>query len=110
MPVESNIELGSGSLYLTGVDEPIEIKDAEISCTEEFADDMKYISMKQEPIEFECTAEFARDWTLINCCRCGNHMPVTDFYALVHGRNHWICPTCELKQAIDDARKGSNKC
>ena len=110
MPVESNIELGSGHLYFDGEDEPFELGDGQIVSEEDvFADDMSYISMNTEPIEFECTAEFNRDWTLVKCCRCGDNMPVTEFWALLYGRNDWICPMCKYKEAVIEALRRSKE-
>lgn len=103
MPVESNIELSNGHLYFSGMDEPAEIRDAVIISEEEWADDVQHINMNTEPIEFECTAEFNRDWTLVKCCRCGSNMPVTEFWALLYGRNDWICPMCKYKEAVIEA-------
>lgn len=107
MPVESNIELGSGHLYFNGADEPAEIRDAKIISDEEIADDGKHINLSTEPIEFECTAEFNRNWTLVKCCRCGSNMPVTEFWALLYGRNDWICPMCKYKEAVIEALRRS---
>ena len=89
MPVENNIELGSGTLYFNGTDESVEVSSGSLTCAEEeFADDTEYISMNTEAVEFECEADFNREWTLVKCCRCGSNMPVTEFWAL---RAAWVC-------------------
>ena len=103
MPVESNIELGSGHLYFKGIDNPIPVEVGEFTTEDAWADDTEYISMNTEPIEFECTAEFNRNWTLVKCCRCGSNMPVTEFWALLYGRNDWICPMCKYREAVIEA-------
>lgn len=108
MPVESNIELGSGRLYFNGEDEPIEVNAGDIiRDEEEWADDVEHINLSTEPIEFECNAEFNRDWTLVRCCRCGDNMPVTEFWALLYGRNDWICPMCKYKESVIEALRRS---
>ena len=109
MPVKSNIEFGSGSLYFKGLDEPIPVTEGQATYEEEFADDKEYIKLSQEPIEFTFeNVEFPRDWTLVKCNECGYGFPVTEFYALLYGANSWICPQCTLNKVKEDARKRSN--
>lgn len=110
MPVKSNVEFSSGTLYFKGLDEPIPISEGLATYETEYADDLKYIKMSQEPIEFTINnAEFARDWTLVKCTECGYEFPVTEFYALLYGPNSWICPQCALNKILEDAKKRSNE-
>lgn len=30
-------------------------------------------------------------------------MPVTEFWALLYGRNDWICPMCKYKETVIEA-------
>lgn len=95
MPVENNIELGSGQIYFSGLDESFDISDAvgEI----EFADDMEYIPKISDAKEatFECeSVEFNREWTLAYCHECRQPFPITMFYALMYGTTGWTCPLC----------------
>ena len=108
MPLKDRIELGSGRLYFKGVDEPVEVCAGDMIFTdEEYADQVKYISLNPEPFTFECEAEFNRDWTLVECKECGYKFPVTELYALLYGPVGWTCPTCTLKKALEDARQRS---
>ena len=110
MPVRSNIEFGSGSLYFKGLDEPFEILEGQATYEEEFADNKEYIKLSQKPVEFTFeNVEFPRDWTLVKCNECGYEFPVTEFYALLYGANSWVCPQCAFKKVIEDTRKRSNK-
>lgn len=111
MPVRSNIEFGSGSLYFKGLDEPIPVSEGQATYEEEFVDDKEpYIKISQEPVEFTFeNVEFPRDWTLVKCNECGYEFPVTEFYALLYGTTSWVCPQCALKKVVEDARKRSNK-
>ena len=110
MPVKSNIEFGSGSLYFKGLDEPIPVSEGLAEIETEFADDQEYIKLSQEPIEFTFdNVEFPRDCVLVKYNECGYKFPVTEFYTLLYGTGSWVCPQCALKKAVEDARKRSNR-
>ena len=111
MPVRSNIEFGSASLYFKGLDEPIPVSEGQATYEEEFTDYQEpYIKISQEPIEFTLgNVEFPRDWVLAECKECGYEFPVTEIYALLYGTKGWVCPQCALKKIVEDARKRSEK-
>ena len=73
MPVKSNIEFGSGSLYFKGLDEPIPVYDGEATYETEYADDQEpYIKLSTEPVEFTLgNVEIPRNWSLVRCNECG---------------------------------------
>lgn len=106
MPVESNIELGSGQIYFKGLDEPVEVYDCEVDEDIEWADDQTpVIRLSTEPVELTINnAEFARDWTIVKCRECGYGFPVTEMYALLYGTNSWRCPRCTLNRIREAAR------
>lgn len=108
MPVESNIELGSGSLYFKGCDKPIPVKVGEFATeeawsSEVWADNVKHLSLNPDP-----SVEFNRNWTTVKCCECDYEFPVTELYVLLNGTTGWRCPRCALKAAIENAKKRSN--
>lgn len=107
MPVKSNIEFGSGSLYFKGLDEPIPISDGEATYEPEYADDQEpYIKISQEPIEFTLeNVEFPRGWTLAECRECGYKFPITDYYALLYGTKGWLCQRCTFIKQIDKLKR-----
>lgn len=102
MPVESSIELGSGTLYFNDSDEGIEVTGGELTHTEEeWADDVKYIKNSFEPVEFECEMEYhPKDWTLVKCIDCGYEFPITNYYAVWNGVFGWRCPVCAAKARL----------
>ena len=109
MPVKSNIELGSGSLYFKGLDEPLEILEGQATYEEEFADNKEYIKLSQEPIEFTMeNAEFPKGWTLTKCRVCGYEFPITNLYNLLYGSSGWLCPRCTFIKRVEEVRKRSN--
>ena len=105
MPVESNIELGSGRLYIQDLDEPIDINEGSLTEEPEWADDQApVIKLSTEPVEFTVdNVEFARDWTIVRCRECGYGFPVTEMYALLYGTNSWRCPRCALNRIKEEA-------
>lgn len=105
MSPENKIELSNGYLYFKDVDKPIPVYDGEVTYETEYADDHEpYIKLSTEPVEFTLgNAEFNRAWTLVKCCKCGSNMPVTEFWALLYGRDNWICPMCKYKEAVIEA-------
>lgn len=107
---DSTIELGTGHLYFKGVDEPIEVDAGNLITTEEeeWADEVKHISLNPEPFTFECDAEFNNNWTAVKCKECGDDIPVTEFYAILYGTTGWTCPRCTFNKAIEEARKRSD--
>lgn len=108
MPPKSNIELGSGQLYIQGLDEPFEVHDCEVTDETEWADDNEYIKFSQEPIELTLdNVERPRDWTLAECKYCGYKFPVSEWYAMLLGTTGWTCPSCVFDKAVQDARKRS---
>lgn len=109
MPPKNNIELGNGYLYLSSLDEPLEVFDGEIEYEPEYAEDQEpYIKMSQEPIEFTFdNVEFTKNWTMVKCEECGYQFPVSDLYALLYGTEGWICPGCKFKRIVEEARKRS---
>lgn len=96
MPPKSNIELGSGKLYLTGLDES---ESVDISYENLKAEIEAY---ENEPIKirtanettFECELEPGHEWVLTYCRKCGWGFPITWRYALMYGFSGWICPKC----------------
>lgn len=109
MPVKSNIEFGSGSLYFKGLDEPIPVYDGETTYEPEYADDLKYIKLSQEPIEFALeNAEFPRGWTLTECRECGYRFPITNLYNLLYGSTGWLCPRCTFIKRLEEMRERAN--
>ena len=110
MPVRSNIELGSGSLYFKGLDEPIPVSDGQATYETEWADDQEYIKLSSEPIEFTLeNAEFPKGWTLTECIECGYEFPITNLYNMLYGSSGWLCPRCTFIKRLEEARKKSNK-
>lgn len=112
MPPKNTIELSTGSLYFTGVDEPLEVVDGSVTYEEEYAEDQEpYIKLSQEPVEFTLeNAEFTKDWTLVECKECGYKFPVTELYTLLCGTKDWTCPRCIFNKAIEDARRRKTTC
>jgi RNase P subunit RPR2 len=96
MPTESNIELGSGRLYIKGVDEPLDISDGTIELTTEYADEYKPIKIRDtQEFTFECSDVWInQDWTLVYCEKCRQPFPITQFHALTRGEVGWYCPLC----------------
>lgn len=93
MPPKSNIELGSGTFYLTGLDES-EIEPSSISETE-YADEYKPMKIRSaETATFECELEPGHEWVLTYCRKCGWGFPITWRYALMYGFSGWLCPKC----------------
>lgn len=106
MPFRSNIEFGSGSLYFKGLDEPIPVSERLAMYEEEFADDLEYIKLSQEPIEFILdNAEFPRGWVLTKCRQCGYEFPITEIYNLLYGSSCWLCPKCTFIKRLEEAKK-----
>ena len=108
MPVRSNIEFGSGSLYFKDLDEPIPVSEGRATYETEWADDREYIKLSQEPIEFTMeNAEFTKGWTLTECRECGYEFPITNLYNLLYGSTGWLCPRCTFIKRLEEARKRS---
>lgn len=93
--MQSNIELGSGKLYLTGLDES-EVASCDISEVEpEYADEREPIKIRTaNEATFECELEPGHEWVLTNCRKCGWGFPITWRYALMYGFSGWLCPKC----------------
>lgn len=108
MPVKSNIEFGSGSLYFKGLDESIPVSEGLTEIETEFADDQEYIKLSSEPIEFTLeNAEFTKGWTLTKCRVCGYEFPITNLYNMLYGFSGWLCPRCTFIKRLEEARKRS---
>lgn len=106
MPVKNSIELGSGSLYFEGLDEPIPVSDGQATYEDEFADGREYIKLSSEPVEFTLeNAEFPRGWALAECRECGYKFPITEVYILLYGSSGWLCPRCTFIKRLEEARK-----
>lgn len=103
MPVESNVELGEGRLYIDGIEGSLEIRECEATYELDAPDDYQYINIPKVNEEFTFTCEstiFNRDWTLVSCSKCGYEFPVTKYYTLIYGRNMWLCPRCNLNRRL----------
>jgi hypothetical protein len=110
MPVKSNIEFSSGPLYFKGLDEPIPVSEGQATYEAEYADDLKYIKLSQEPIEFTLeNAEFTKGWTLTECRECGYEFPITNLYNLLYGSSGWLCPRCTFIKRLEEMRERDNK-
>lgn len=109
MPVKSNIEFGSGSLYFKGLDEPIPVSKGEATYEPEFVDDKEpYIKLSQEPVEFTLdNIEIPRGWVLTECAKCGYKFPITEFYSLLNGSSGWLCPRCTFIKRMGDFKRGT---
>ena len=109
MPVRSNIEFGSGSLYLKGIEEGWKVLEGLATYEDEFADDQEYIKLFQEPIEFTLeNAEFPKGWTLTKCRECGYEFPITNLYEMLYGSSGWLCPRCTFIKRLEEIKR-SNK-
>ena len=110
MPVKSNIEFGSGTLYFKGLDEPIPVSEGQSTYEEEFADDQEYIKLSSEPVEFTLeNAEFPREWVLTKCRECGYEFPITNFYNLLYGFSGCLCPRCTFIKRMDDFKRSNHE-
>lgn len=97
MPIENNIELGSGQIYFKGLDEAFDISDVEGEI--EFADDKEYVKINAVKDLMEATIEcepmeINREWTLAYCRICRQPIPIIMFDALTLGTEGWTCPLC----------------
>ena len=96
MPPKNNIELGSGKIYFSGLDESIDISDANGYI--EFADDKEYIpkisDAKEATFEFDLSP--SHEWTLVYCRVCHQPIPITLFKMLTYGPEGWTCPLCTM--------------
>lgn len=96
MPPKSNIELGSGQIYFSGLDESFDIFEAVGEV--EFADDMEYIPKISDAKEatFEFDLQPSQEWTLVYCRNCHQPIPITLFKMLTYGPDGWTCPLCTM--------------
>lgn len=95
MPPKSNIELGSGQIYFNGLNESFEVSDVEATDEVEWADDVQYIRMFDEPVTLTCeNVQYPRDWILAECKYCGRKFPIVELYAMLYGIKGWSCPLC----------------
>lgn len=107
MPVKSNIEFGSGTLYLKGIDEGWKVLEGLTTYEEEYAEDQEpCIKLSTEPVEFTFeNAEFPKGWTLTKCRECRYEFPVTNLYNLLYGSSGWLCPRCTFIKRLEEAKK-----
>lgn len=98
--MKNNIKLGSGQIYFKGLDEAIDISEAE--STTEWADDKEYVKINT-PQEFTITCDdlqVSDEWTLAYCKICGNPFPIIQFDALLYGKDNWTCPLCTVIERV----------
>lgn len=107
MPPKS-IELSSGRLYLTGLDESIPVSDCEGRDETEYADEQEHINISQESFEFTLeNAEFQKGWALTKCRECRYEFPITTHYYLLYGSSGWLCPRCTFIKRLEETKKRS---